>query len=71
MMLEEMTLVEREWQLDDLQDDDQRDRHHDHGHRFFGPAGHPLRERGGELAQAMRAAEQQETQQQNAGNRRP
>ena len=70
-MFEEMPLIEREWQLDDLEDGDQRHRHHDHGQRFFSPAGPPLRDRGGELAQAMRAAEQQKAQQQDAGDRRP
>jgi len=71
MMFEEMALVERKWQLDDLKEGDQRDRHHDHGDRFFGPPGHPLRERGGEFAQAVCTAEQQQAQQQNAGDRRP
>ena len=70
-MLEEMALVERERKLDDLQDDDQDDRQHDHGHRLFEAAGRPLRDRRGQLAQAMRAAGEQQPQQQDAGNRRP
>jgi hypothetical protein len=58
-------------QLDDLQDDHQDDRQHDHRYRLFDAAGRPLRDCRGQLAQAMRAAGEQQPQQQNAGNGRP
>ena len=61
-MFEEMSLVERERELDDLQDHDEHDRQHDHRHPLFQAAGHPLRDRRRQLAQPMRAAEQQQPQ---------
>ena len=70
-MFEKMSLVERERQLDDCQDGDQHDRKQHHGRRLFDSARHPLRQRGGELTQPMRAARQQQDQQQDAGDRRP
>ena len=62
MMFEKMPLIERKWQLDDLEDGDQRHRHHYHGQRIFSPAGPALRDHRGELAQSSRAAEQQKAQ---------
>ena len=70
-MLEQMALVERERKLDDLQDQHQQDRQHDHVHRIVKAAGRPLRDRRRQLAQPMRAAEERQAQQHDAGNRRP
>ena len=70
-MLEEMSLVVREWELDDLQKDDERDGQRDHRRRFFKAARSPLSEDRGALAQPLRAAGNEQTQQHDAGNRRP
>ena len=70
-VFEKVALVVGEGKLDDLQDHDQHDRQHDHRHGFVETARQPLRDRRRQFAQPMAAAAERQSQQHDAGKRRP